>query len=103
MHLRRVGRRVSQLSSDAESDAARPRRLAPERRFSEDENNQHRSLRAGELIVTAFHTLMLDESGQGLVEYALILALVAVVAIVGLGAVRTKTDSTLSNVSNKMV
>ncbi len=53
--------------------------------------------------MTAFHTLMLDESGQGLVEYALILALVAVVAIVGLGAVRTKTDSTLSNVSNKMV
>ena len=45
---------------------------------------------------------MLDECGQGLVEYALILALIAIVAIVGLGAVRTKTDSTLSNAANTM-
>ena len=50
----------------------------------------------------AFRTLMLDECGQGLVEYAIIIALIAVVAIVGLGAVRTKTDTTLSNAASKM-
>ena len=40
-----------------------------------------------------------DESGQGLVEYALILVLVSVVAIAALTAVGVNVTSTLSNIA----
>jgi pilus assembly protein Flp/PilA len=40
---------------------------------------------------------MTDESGQGLVEYALIIALVAIVAIAALQVLGQKSSNTLSN------
>jgi len=38
-----------------------------------------------------------DESGQGLVEYALIIALVSIVAIAAMSALGKKASTTLSN------
>jgi pilus assembly protein Flp/PilA len=41
-----------------------------------------------------------DERGQGLVEYGLILVLIAIVVIVVLGVVGQQTNNVFSNVSN---
>jgi pilus assembly protein Flp/PilA len=41
-----------------------------------------------------------DERGQGLVEYGLILVLIAIVVIVVLGAVGHQVNNVFSNVSN---
>lgn len=41
-----------------------------------------------------------DEEGQGLVEYALILILMAMVVIAGLSIVGTLTKNVYSNISN---
>ena len=43
-----------------------------------------------------------DEAGQGLAEYALILALIAIVAIVALIFLGTQISSILSNVGKSM-
>ena len=43
-----------------------------------------------------------DESGQGLVEYALIIALVSVVAIAALQLLGKSANNTLSTTSNAM-
>jgi pilus assembly protein Flp/PilA len=41
--------------------------------------------------------MLRDDEGQGLVEYALIIALVSVVAIVALRALGTKANTTLTS------
>ena len=46
--------------------------------------------------------LLINESGQGMVEYGLIIALVATVVIVGLSAVGNKAAGLLSGVSDKL-
>jgi len=46
--------------------------------------------------------LLLDDSGQGLVEYALIIALVAIVAIAGLSLLGGKSNNSLSNATNAL-
>jgi pilus assembly protein Flp/PilA len=43
-----------------------------------------------------------DDAGQGLVEYALIIALVAIVAISVLNTLGMKTDNTFDNASNNL-
>lgn len=43
-----------------------------------------------------------DESGQGLVEYALILFLIAIVVIVALTTLGKKTNNVLTNVGNQL-
>jgi len=48
------------------------------------------------------HLFELDEDGQGLAEYALILALIAIVAIVALIFLGTSISSILSDVSVKL-
>ena len=47
---------------------------------------------------TFFNRLWNDESGQGLVEYALILALVSIVVIVALRAVGTNVNALFTSV-----
>jgi Flp pilus assembly pilin Flp len=42
------------------------------------------------------------ESGQALVEYALVLALIAIVAIIVVKTVGTKTASTFDNIQSQM-
>ncbi len=44
----------------------------------------------------------MNEEGQGMVEYGLIIALVAIVVIVGLGAIGTKANGLFGGVSNKL-
>jgi pilus assembly protein Flp/PilA len=43
-----------------------------------------------------------DDSGQGLVEYALILALIAVAAVTALSFLGQKNSNSLSNSENRM-
>ena len=50
-------------------------------------------------ILSALHR---DEEGQGLAEYALILALIAIIAIVALIFLGGKVSTILSNVGNSL-
>lgn len=43
--------------------------------------------------------MLKNESGQGLVEYAIILSIVSIVAVVALKALSAKITSTLNNAS----
>ena len=44
----------------------------------------------------------MNEEGQGMVEYGLIIALVAIVVIVGLKLVGTQASNLFTDVSNKL-
>ena len=44
----------------------------------------------------------MNEEGQGMVEYGLIIALVAVVVIIGLTAIGTKANGLFSGLSDKL-
>lgn len=46
--------------------------------------------------------LYTDDSAQGLVEYALIIALVSIVAIAALTVLGKKANNTLSNAANSL-
>jgi pilus assembly protein Flp/PilA len=46
--------------------------------------------------------LLRDDSGQGLVEYALIISLVAIVAVAALTVLGKKASNSLSNAAAKM-
>ncbi len=50
-------------------------------------------------MIAQFYT---DEAGQGLVEYALIIALVAIVAIGALQVLGSKSNNSLTNASNNL-
>ena len=54
------------------------------------------------LITSFLATLRRDEEGQGLAEYALILALIAIVAIIALIFLGNQVSSILSNVGNSV-
>ena len=49
-----------------------------------------------------FRSFLTDDRGQGLVEYALIIALVSVVAIAGLSFLGGKASNTLNNSAGKL-
>lgn len=49
-----------------------------------------------------FTTMLKNDDGQGLVEYALIIALVSIVAIAGLTILGGKANNTLSNAANTL-
>jgi len=54
------------------------------------------------LMLKTFMSMLLDEEAQGLVEYALIIALVSVAAIVALKLVGTKVNNTLNGAANSL-
>ncbi len=49
-----------------------------------------------------FTAMLKNEDGQGLVEYALIIALVSIVAITALRTLGGKANNTLSNAANSL-
>lgn len=51
---------------------------------------------------TAFRALLLDEEAQGLAEYGLILALVAVLCVAALGVLQGAISTLLSNMANAL-
>lgn len=56
--------------------------------------------RLQELVARAKERIQNREEGQGMVEYALILVLIAVVVIVILGIVGHQVNNVFSNISN---
>ena len=48
------------------------------------------------------HRFLSDDAGQGLVEYALIIALVSIVAIAALSTLGWKADNALDNAANQL-
>ena len=54
------------------------------------------------LITTVLNAIRRDEEGQGLAEYALILALIAIIAIVALIFLGGQVSQILSNVGNSV-
>ena len=52
--------------------------------------------------MTAFRAMLCDDGAASLTEYALVLALIAVVAIVGLQKVYEAVSATLNLVSDKL-
>jgi pilus assembly protein Flp/PilA len=53
-------------------------------------------------VIRTITSFLRDEDGQGLVEYALIIALVAVVAIAALQLLGSKASNTLNNAGNSL-
>ena len=49
-----------------------------------------------------FNNLLHDESGQDLIEYALIAALVAIIAIVGLNNLASKINSQFTRIGSQL-
>lgn len=49
-----------------------------------------------------FTAMLKNDDGQGLVEYALIIALVSIVAIAGLTFLGKKANNTLNNAANTL-
>jgi pilus assembly protein Flp/PilA len=54
------------------------------------------------LFTSFLASLRSDEEGQGLAEYALILALIAIIAIIALIFLGNQVSSILSNVGNSV-
>jgi pilus assembly protein Flp/PilA len=52
--------------------------------------------------LTSLRAFCADESAQGLVEYALVIALVSIVAIASLRVLGEKASNTLSNAAEKL-
>jgi pilus assembly protein Flp/PilA len=48
------------------------------------------------------HALLDDERGQDLIEYALVVSLIALAATVGMGSVATAINTAFSKVGSKM-
>ncbi len=53
-------------------------------------------------MFSSLRRLLRDERGQGLVEYALIVALVSIVAIAALKFLGSKASNTLNNAANSL-
>ena len=54
------------------------------------------------LMIQYVRTMLRNEKGQGMVEYGLIIAAVAVVAMVGMGTLGTGLDTFFDNIKTKI-
>jgi pilus assembly protein Flp/PilA len=53
-------------------------------------------------VLKNLNAMLKDDAGQGLVEYALIIALVSIVAIAALNVLGKKANNTLSNAAGSL-
>jgi pilus assembly protein Flp/PilA len=53
-------------------------------------------------MLNNFKSMLIEDDGQGLVEYALIIALVSIVAITALTVLGKKASNTLSNAAGSL-
>ncbi len=53
-------------------------------------------------MLNNFKSMLIEDDGQGLVEYALIIALVSIVAIAALRLMGNKANNTLNNAANAL-
>jgi pilus assembly protein Flp/PilA len=53
-------------------------------------------------VLKNFSKMLVNEDGQGLVEYALIIALVSIVAITALKFLGSKANNTLNNAAGSL-
>jgi len=53
-------------------------------------------------VTTAFLDMLKNDEGATLVEYGLVVSLIAVAAIVAIGALGTKVSATFTAISNKI-
>jgi pilus assembly protein Flp/PilA len=53
-------------------------------------------------VLKKFTSMLRDDEGQGLVEYALIIALVSIVAIAALRLLGNKANNTLNNAAGNL-
>jgi len=53
-------------------------------------------------VLKNLSTMLRNDDGQGLVEYALIIALVSIVAMVALRSLGTKANSSLNNAASQL-
>jgi Flp pilus assembly pilin Flp len=53
-------------------------------------------------LMNAVRRLLIDESAQGLVEYALLITFTALVCLVGLRFLGAKANNTLANAANSL-
>jgi len=53
-------------------------------------------------VLKSLTNMLRNDDGQGLVEYALIIALVSIVAIVALKFLGSKANNTLNNAANSL-
>jgi pilus assembly protein Flp/PilA len=58
--------------------------------------------KGGEKMLQIVKNLFVDEEGQGLVEYALILVLIAIVVIAALTFLGKKVNDTFQNIGTKL-
>ena len=54
------------------------------------------------LIINRLRSLVRDDSGQDLLEYALLVALIALVAVVGITAAGQNVNTIFGNIANKL-
>jgi pilus assembly protein Flp/PilA len=53
-------------------------------------------------MLNSLYAMLRSDDGQGLIEYALVIALVAVVAIAALKLLGGKVNNTLNNAANQL-
>jgi Flp pilus assembly pilin Flp len=53
-------------------------------------------------MLTSFRTILIDERGQGLAEYGLILGLIAVVCVIAVVALQVQISAILTKISTSL-
>jgi pilus assembly protein Flp/PilA len=59
--------------------------------------------KGGEMMLQFVKNLFVDEEGQGLVEYALILVLIAIAVILALTFLGNKVNDTFQNIGQQLI
>ena len=54
------------------------------------------------MFKTLLHSLLRDDEGQDLIEYALVVALIAFAATAGMGTVANKINDAFTNIGTKL-